>query len=284
MAVPSNNITGMSVNGHDVGCYRSNFKGSVSAAVQLWMTTSSTAVLHFACQHCMRRTACISICSVHYITFAVSLHFTHAHFTAWMWPQSDVLDVCVDSLHLPATTSFTVSSIRSASSHTFHSSASRWVVAAACAPFHLSASIRHMCFGYAYHCIASKQHTYRLHEGDLLGIFYQLLHLWSVNLWRVTPYHAYPPHLHVFGCLFMSTMGICSRQLSCESAYSPCLHHAVLFLNYTAFTSNLPALLHALSLLSAPFRVDSVPCSGLADKLPDQISGFQIRSVRAVRG
>ena len=39
--------------------------------------------------------------------------------------------------------------------------------------------------------------------------------------------------------------------MSCESASSPCLHHAVLFLNYTAFTSNLPALLHALSLLSA---------------------------------
>jgi hypothetical protein len=113
MAVPSNNITGMSVNGHDVGCYRSNFKGSVSAAVQLWMTTPSTTVLHFACQHCMRRTACISICSVHYITFAVSLHFTHAHFTTWMWPHSDVLDVCVDNLHLPATAAFTLSSIRS---------------------------------------------------------------------------------------------------------------------------------------------------------------------------
>ena len=49
MAVPSNNITGMSVNGHAVGGYRANFKGSVSAAVQLWMTAPSTViVLHFA--------------------------------------------------------------------------------------------------------------------------------------------------------------------------------------------------------------------------------------------
>ena len=142
---------------------------------------------------------------------------------------SGVLALCVENLHLSATIAFTASLIKSTSAYAFAHSVRTLIVADARTTFHISASIRHRCFGFAYHSITSKQHTYKLHEGDLLGIFYQLLHLWSVNLRRVTPYHAYPPHLHVFGCLFMSTMGRCSRQLSCESAYSPCLHHAVLY-------------------------------------------------------